>query len=164
MTRIIGIDPGLANIGWGVIEQDRDKLQRIRSGIITTSSKLPEEQRLHQLADHLKDIIRDTGPKVLAYEKTFYNKPTMAGVYKATGAIVLTAMQMGIVTCSYQPQQIKQAVTGSRSADKRYMKTYVCSILGSLNGAGEHEVDALAVAITRAHSGWYEELEERVYS
>ena len=148
--KVLGIDPGLANTGWAVIEYlPNGEIKCLNGGTIITRSGQPEGKRLEFIITRIEQAILQFQPCLGAYEKTYFNKPSMEKVYKTTGAIMVLFHKAGIEFEGYQPQVIKQGITGNRSANKDQIKRCVESIIRArLDKCSEHQIDAVAVAIT----------------
>ena len=118
--RILGIDPGVATVGVGVIESDRGHQQMMQYGAITTSAGLPLATRLVQIADDLEELIRQFKPDEIAIEELFFSKNITTGiaVAHARGVILCTAERLQVPIYEYTPMQVKQAVVGYGLADK----------------------------------------------
>lgn len=151
---ILGIDPGLADTGYGVLIKDRE-LEYLIHGSIKTKAGLAIADRLAIIYRELKSIIKKYSPEVIAVEKLFFckNVKTALEVGQARGVILLTASQATLQLEEYTPLQVKQAVVGYGNADKRQVQLMVKTIL-NLKKIPEPDdaADALAVAICCAHS------------
>src|SRR4051812_44868721 len=112
--RIIGVDPGTATTGFGIIEHDHGKLKFLDAGVITTPAGQPMPERLITLHNELAEVIRDAAPGQAAVESLFFatNVTTAITVGQARGVILLTLAEAGLIAAEYTPMQIKQAVTG----------------------------------------------------
>ena len=154
--RILGIDPGLATIGWGVIESYGSRHKPIAYGAIETPAKLPVEKRLAQIYYDLTKIIDRYSPEAIAVEELFFNTNITTGirVAEARGVILLCAEHKNIPLSEYTPLQVKQSVVGYGRADKKQVITMV-SLLLSLPAPPKPDdtADALAIAICHAHCG-----------
>lgn len=149
--KILGIDPGFAIVGYGVVSDEGNALQPGSYGVITTSAKLELLERLQLIHWELDKIITQTKPDVIAVEKVFFSKnvKTAMDVGQARGVILLTAVQHKIPVVEFTPNEIKQAIAAYGSAGKAQIQQMVKVLLGL------HEIpkpddaaDALAVAIT----------------
>lgn len=154
--RILGIDPGLATIGWGIIETNGSKHRYVAYGSIETPSKLPVEKRLSQIYFDLTEIINKFSPEAVAVEELFFNTNITTGirVAEARGVILLCAEHKQIPIFEYTPLQVKQSVVGYGRADKKQVITMVTLLL-SLPAPPKPDdtADALAIAICHAHCG-----------
>ena len=153
---ILGIDPGLAIVGWGVVEYKGTKFRTVDYGAITTPKEMNTQQRLKRIYDELADIIRKYRPEQVAIEELFFNTNTTTGirVSEARGVILLICEQAHIGIFEYTPLQVKQAVVGYGRADNKQVITMVTMLLGlSEPPKPDDTADALAIAICHAHSG-----------
>lgn len=165
--RVLGIDPGTATVGWGVVEQIEGKLKSVAYGHISTSPKDDPADRLKEIAQDLKNIIRTYAPDEATVEKLFFfkNQKTIIEVAQARGVILLTLAEKIPTLSEYTPLQIKQALTGYGRADKRQMQEMVKSILGlSTIPKPDDTADALAIAICHIHSSHTHRAIERARS
>ena len=154
--RILGIDPGIAIVGWGVVDYTGNKFTPIAYGSIQTPKELTTEQRLERIYHELTDIIKTYSPQSMAVEELFFNTNQTTGirVAQARGVILLAGEQAGISIAEYTPLQVKQSVVGYGRADKRQVIAMVTRILGLPKPPKPDDTaDALALAITHAHSG-----------
>lgn len=153
--KILGIDPGTAIMGWGLIEYEKGKVIPLKYGCIETESVAPMPQRLAKIYNELSDIIERDCPDEVAIEELFYfkNAKTVITVAQARGAAIICAENMGLPVFEYTPLQIKQALTGYGRADKKQMQEMV-RITCKLDHCPKPDdaADALAVAITHAQS------------
>ncbi len=149
--RIIGIDPGTGILGFGVIDYVKGQLSLVDAGVIRTPVKEDDAVRLLTIYDELTEIIRLTNPTVMSVEKLFFsrNVTTAMTVAQARGVVLLCGMKAGMTIFEYTPMQIKQAITGYGSADKKQMQEMVRVIL-QLKAIPKPDdaADALATAIT----------------
>ncbi|MDD7363357.1 MAG: crossover junction endodeoxyribonuclease RuvC [Peptoniphilus sp.] len=153
--RILGIDPGLATMGYGIIDVEGSRLRPIEYGTIETSSKTAYSKRLYQLFEELTKIIRESEPDEVAMEELFFNKniTTAISVAQARGVEILACMQEGLEIYEYTPLQIKQAVVGYGRADKRQVQEMVKMYLHLKEiPRPDDAADGLAIAITHIHS------------
>lgn len=153
--RIIGIDPGTATIGWGVIDETGGKSAAVAYGHIQTKKTASSEDRLLQLSDELSTLLEMYQPEESAVEDLFFstNVKTAIAVAQARGVIILTLRRFGGTIASYNPLQIKQALTGYGKADKQQMQQMVKSILHLKNvPKPDDTADALAIALCHASS------------
>ena len=151
---ILGIDPGTATTGFGVIEVKDGELKFIDCGCICTESKLEMPFRLHCIAKDLKKIIRDYKPDLAAVEDLFFfkNAKTALKVGQARGVVLQTLATAKIPISEFTPLQVKQALTGYGRADKRQIQEMVKTILNLADiPKPDDAADALAVAITLGH-------------
>lgn len=158
---IIGIDPGIAITGYGVINYEGNKFTPIDYGAITTSTKSSMPQRLSILHRGLDELIQKHRPDSFAVEELFFNKnvKTALIVGHARGVILVTAYQQNLNIFEYTPLQVKQAVVGYGRAEKQQVQQMVKILLNLKEIPKPDDVaDALAVAICHAHSSYMGEL------
>ena len=153
--RVLGIDPGYAIVGWGVIDYTGNRFTPIAFGAVTTEAGVPFEVRLRQVYEGVSEAIRLYEPEVLAIEKLFYqhNQTTVIGVAEARGVILLAAAQAGLPIEEFTPMQVKLAVTGYGKAVKKQVQE-MTRILLHLDKVPKPDdtADALAMAITYCHT------------
>ncbi len=154
MVVVLGIDPGTANTGYGVVVARGQKMGALDGGTIETSSTEPLERRLTHIHAEIKALIAEHRPDAMAIEALFFgqNAHSASAVGQARGVVLLAAGMADVPCFSYTPQQIKQAVCGSGRADKGQVQRMTGSLL-SLDSPPEpdHAADALAVAICHAN-------------
>ena len=153
--RVLGIDPGYAIVGWGVIEQEGIRFKAVDFGAVCTQAGVPFEQRLVQVYEGIKQVCETYKPEALAIEKLYYqhNQTTVIGVAEARGVILLAAAQAGLPIYEYTPMQVKQAVTGYGKAVKKQVQE-MTRVLLHLPAVPKPDdtADALAMAITFCHT------------
>jgi crossover junction endodeoxyribonuclease RuvC len=162
---ILGVDPGLANTGWGVIERDGSRLRCVAYGCIETRSAEQLAQRLLAIHDGVRDIIARYGPRECAVESVFFgsNAKSAFATGQARGVALLATADARLLLGDYSPVQIKNAVVGSGTAEKAQVQYMVRVMLGlDHEPRPDHAADALAVAITHAHLRGRAALESRV--
>ena len=150
---VIGIDPGTANTGFGVIRVSASRMVALDGGVIETDSGAPVADRLAKLHQILGELIRWHEPKALALEELFFGKNVASAlsVGEARGVAMLAAAMQGLPCFDYTPQAVKKAVCGSGSADKEQIQRMVASLLGLPEPpTPDHAADAFAVAICHA--------------
>ncbi len=151
---ILGIDPGLANTGWGIVET-RGTMCRARAyGSVSTKSSEALDRRLRQIYEEIEGAIKTYQPSSLAIEKIFFgeNQRSAIATAHARGAAIVACAEAGLDVGEYTPMQIKQAVVGTGAADKRQVIFMVRSILElDHDPRPDHCADALAAAICHAH-------------
>ena len=155
--RILGIDPGYALMGYGVIEQNGNRMKVIECGSISTGPSASMPERLKYLYSSLMDIIADTDPEHAALEELFYNTnaKTVINVGQARGVAVLACVNSGLPGAEYTPLQVKQALVGDGRAEKKQVQQMVKAILGLEKvPRPDDTADALAVAICHANSSY----------
>ena len=153
--RVLGIDPGYAIVGWGVVDYGGNRFAPVDFGAVCTDAGVPFERRLDEVYTGIKEVIERTRPEVLAIEKLFYqhNQTTVIGVAEARGVILLSAVQHDVDIYEYTPMQIKLAVTGNGHADKKQVQQMVKMLLGLDEiPRPDDAADALAVALTHAQT------------
>ena len=148
--RIIGIDPGLARVGYGIIDEIEGKKIMIDCGIIETKSTLKEEKRLLEIANDLSSIINKWDPNYAAVEKFFfYRSSTTISVVQARGVIMMTLGKYNLPIQEFPPMQIKLAVTGFGHSDKDEVLNSVMHELNiTVPPKPDDAADALAIALT----------------
>ena len=153
--RILGIDPGYAIVGFGVLDADRGKARLVRCGAINTRAGTPMPLRLLQIQEDLETLIRDFSPDVMAIEELFFNTnvTTAIGVAQARGVILATAARLGVHIFEYSPSQVKIAVVGYGKAERRQVMDMTKRILGlSAVPKPDDAADAVAIALCHARS------------
>lgn len=159
MTLILGIDPGTATTGYGLVRDQRDgSLQAVDFGIIATPKDMPMPQRLVAIHTELQTLIARHQPDSAGLEKLFFQKniTTALTVGQARGVILLALAQAGLQVGEYTPNEVKQAVSGYGSADKKQMQEMVRVLLGlPETPKPDDAADALAIAITHLHTHRY---------
>lgn len=154
VRRVLGIDPGLANTGFGVVDFANGRYRMVSYGCITTLSTEPLGIRLLKIASRLQAVIDEFKPTEAGMEELFFVKNVSSGisVAEAKGVCTLVLAQNCINLTEYKPNQIKQAVTGTTKADKELVEKYVKILLGlEVEPKPDHAADALACAITHLH-------------
>ena len=153
MAKIIGVDPGLASTGWGVIRAEGNRLDHVANGQIKTDPLMPLAQRLAKLADELDRILAEHQPVAAAAEEVFVNKNPQSTLKlgQARGVALMCAARAGIAVGEYAPALVKKALVGTGGADKSQIHAMVGRLLPGVKIAGPDAADALAVAITHAH-------------
>ncbi|MBA3807177.1 MAG: crossover junction endodeoxyribonuclease RuvC [Solirubrobacterales bacterium] len=152
---VLGIDPGLANTGYGVVARRGGHLVALDGGVIQTRVEAPQERRLADIHAAVEALIDEHEPDAMALEQLYFgqNVRTAFAVGQARGVVMLAAGQRGLECTSYTPQQVKGAVCGSGRAQKDQVARMVKTLLGLLEEPRpDHASDALAVAICHANS------------
>ena len=152
---ILGIDPGIARVGWGAVKDDLGKQVAIDYGCFETSASLSLDDRLAKIHKFVIGLIEKFKPNVLAVEQLYFaaNVKTALTVGQARGVIILAGAKANLQTVSYTPLQVKQALTGYGRADKKQIGMMVKSILNLPKVITQDDTaDALAVALTHAFS------------
>lgn len=155
MLRILGIDPGIAIVGFGVLDSDKGKQTMVQYGAINTEAGLPLATRLVQIQTDLEQLIMQFRPDEIAIEELFFSKNITTGIAVAhgRGIILYTAEKLGVPIYEYTPMQVKQAVVGYGLAEKRQVMDMVKRIL-KLKAVPKPDdaADALAIALCHARS------------
>lgn len=149
--RIIGIDPGLGRVGYGIIEIKEEEKKFLDCGVIETNKSMNEEDRLFEIYNDLNTLIDHWKPDIAAVEKFFfYKSSTTISVVQARGVIMMVLASKNIKVSEYTPSQVKLAVAGSGKASKKEIIEAVMYIL-NLNCAPKPDdsADALAIALTK---------------
>ena len=152
---ILGIDPGLATLGYGVIETQGDRRHMIQFGTVTTPAGVAMPYRLRAFAQGVRQLMDVYQPDEVAFEELFFSKNITTGmaVSMARGVALATVVERTDNLYEYTPMQIKQAVTGYGGADKHQVQLMVKMLLGMKDIARPDDAaDALAVALTHANS------------
>ncbi|NLT97581.1 MAG: crossover junction endodeoxyribonuclease RuvC [Christensenellaceae bacterium] len=152
---ILGIDPGLALMGYGVVRYENSKLSLVDCGTIVTEAGMPLPRRLNIIHESVRKLIRRHDPDCIACEELFAGKnvTTVIGVAQARGAAMAAAFGTGAALFEYTPMQIKQAVVGYGHADKKQIQEMIRLLLGlDQLIRPDDAADAVACAICHAHS------------
>ncbi|AKM84960.1 TPA: crossover junction endodeoxyribonuclease RuvC [Patescibacteria group bacterium] len=158
-TIILGLDPGTATTGYGVVAHDGVKAHYLTHGCITTPKTDLTATRLHDIAKALRALIKKYQPDLVAVEELFFarNVTTAMNVSQARGVLLQVAAEAHTQIRSYTPLQVKQAITGYGRADKQQMQKMIKMILGLKEiPKPDDAADALAVAVTAAHASTLE--------
>lgn len=151
---ILGIDPGYAIVGWGVVEYNHSKFRVLGYGAITTEATTPFPERLQIIYNDMCYLFDKYKPEAMSMEKLFYNsnQKTVIDVAQARGVITLAAQMYGKDIFEYTPLQVKQSVTGYGRAEKKQVMEMTKSILGLKEvPKPDDTADALAMAICHGH-------------
>jgi crossover junction endodeoxyribonuclease RuvC len=152
---ILGLDPGTATTGFGVVSVEGGRLAHLGHGCITTPKSLSAAERLVMIVQKLKVILDTYQPTSVAIEEIFFtnNVTTAISVAQARGAMIATVADRDLRVAGYTPLQVKQAVTGDGRADKLQIQKMVTMILGLAEvPSPDDAADAIAIAIAHAHS------------
>ena len=153
--RILGIDPGIAIVGFGLIESNRGSVQMLQYGAVTTEAGLPLATRLVQIENDMTALIAQLKPDEIAVEELFFSKNITTGIAVAhgRGVILCTAERLGVPIFEYTPMQVKQAVAGYGLADKKQVMDMTKRLL-NLKAVPKPDdaADARAIAICHARS------------
>ena len=152
--RILGIDPGLARVGYGVIDTSNGQQQMLDCGIIRTNPGIDDGERMVEIAGDLRQLIRRWKPQLAAVEKFFfYRSSTTISVVQARGVIIMTLARFRVPMVEFPPMQIKLALAGSGHAEKDEV---LDAVMRELNldqpPRPDDAADALAIALT----GWFQ--------
>ena len=153
--RILGIDPGFATIGFGLVEAERGQVHMVTYGAITTPAGLPLSRRLYQIGTDMEDLISQLKPDVISIEELFFNTniTTSIAVAHGRGVILYAAEKCGIPLYEYTPSQVKLAVTGYGKAEKRQVMEMTKRLLKLKSvPRPDDAADALALALCHARS------------
>ena len=153
--RILGIDPGYAIVGFGILEADRGQARLLRCGAINTPAGVPMPARLLRIQEDMETLIREFSPDVMAIEELFFNTnvTTAIGVAQARGVILASAARLGVEIFEYTPSQVKIAVVGYGKAEKRQVMEMTRRILGlAAVPRPDDAADAVAIALCHARS------------
>jgi crossover junction endodeoxyribonuclease RuvC len=149
-VRVLGIDPGTANTGYGVVERRRGRLVARDGGVITTAPSVAPERRLAAIHARIVELLDEHDVGFVAIEDLYFgaNARSAFAVGQARGVVMLAAGQRGLACAAYTPQQVKGAVCGSGRADKDQVQRMVQALLALTHPpTPDHAADALAVAI-----------------
>jgi crossover junction endodeoxyribonuclease RuvC len=152
-VRILGLDPGLGRMGWGVIEVSGTRLSHVAHGVIATRAGDGLGLRLLKLHDEVARIIAEFGPGAIAVEQAFVHKDPSAALKlgHARAVALLAAAEAGLEIAEYAPNHIKKSVVGAGHADKRQIQMMVRRLLPACGVEAGDAADALAAAIAHAH-------------
>lgn len=151
--RLIGLDPGLRNTGWGIIDVRENRLTYVADGTVSPKSKQDLAYRLRDLHEGLAKVLMDYEPDEAAVEETFVNKNPASTLKlgEARGVVVLAPALAGLPVAEYSANRIKKSVVGAGHAGKSQVQMMVSRILPGCNFSSADAADALAVAICHAH-------------
>lgn len=151
--RILGLDPGLRNTGWGIIEASANRLTHVANGVVRSDAGADIDRRLLQLHEGVWEILGRFHPDEAAIEETFVNRnpESTLKLGLARGAIVVAPARAGLTVSEYAPNRVKKSVVGVGHANKDQVQMMVARLLPGARVAGPDAADALAVAICHAH-------------
>ena len=151
--KLLGIDPGLRNTGWGVIETDGNRLVYVGDGVVTSDPSLSLAERLVQLHDGLLKVIERFQPKEAAVEETFVNvnPSSTLKLGQARGIALFVPSKSGLRVSEYSPNLIKKSLVGSGHASKEQVQMMINTLLPGCDFQTADSADALAIAICHAH-------------
>ncbi len=152
--RILGLDPGSRVCGYGVIDQRERSLVYVECGVLTSPEDRPMEFRLGEIACGLREVIAELAPTVVVIEDVFvhHNARSALALAQARGMALAVVGLAGLQVASYPPALVKKTVTGSGGADKQQVGRMVMALIGLTSLPRADASDALAVAITHAHT------------
>ncbi len=151
--RLLGLDPGLRNTGWGVIDATDNRLRHVANGVVGTDARLSLAERLVQLEEGLAAVIERFAPVEAAVEETFVNRNpgSTLKLGQARGIALLVPARAGLAVAEYPPNMVKKAVVGTGHAAKEQVQMMVRTLLPGCTITDADAADALAVAICHAH-------------
>jgi crossover junction endodeoxyribonuclease RuvC len=151
---VLGIDPGLANTGYGVVRRAGSRFEVLAHGTVRTKASTPTEERLLQLYEGLAAVLAATPVDAASIEAFFVHPVSTAsmGMAAARGALLVSCAKAGIAVTEYTPTAIKQSITGNGRADKHQVRGMVTRITG-VDADTDHSADAIAAAICHASAG-----------
>ena len=152
---ILGIDPGVATIGFGIIRAERGKNTLIQYGVITTPPGIPLSERLLQISNDMEQLLETFKPDEMAVEELFFTKNITTGISVAhgRGVILLAAEKMGVPVFEYTPMQVKQSVVGYGKAEKKQVMLMTQRLLNMKEiPRPDDAADALAIAICHSRA------------
>ncbi len=158
IMRVLGIDPGTATTGWGVVESRGARLIHIAHGVITTPAGMAFEKRLERIYSGITSLIAEYRPDGVSIERLFFKQNVTNGitVAQARGVIALAAVHAGLRIGEFSPREVKAAISGDGGADKRGMQKMI-KILLNLDAVPKPDdaADALGIAICQIHAGTF---------
>ena len=151
--KLLGIDPGLRNTGWGIIESEGSRLTYVGDGVVKSDAKLSLAERLVQLHDGLLKIHKEFQPSEAAVEETFVNvnPSSTLKLGQARGIALFVPSKFGLPVFEYSPNLIKKSIVGSGHASKEQVQMMVNALLPGCNFESADSADALAIAICHSH-------------
>ena len=156
MTRILGIDPGYAIMGWGVIEKTGNKFKPVAYGALTTDKDMPMPMRLKTLYSGLMDIIAEYEPEEMSIEQLYFNDNAKTAIFvgQARGVAILAAANSGVEIYEYTPLEIKMSITGYGRAEKQQIQFMVKTLLNLKEvPKPDDTADVIAAAICHGRNG-----------
>lgn len=153
--RILGVDPGIATVGFGIVDSEKNRQKLVGCGVITTPAHTPLSSRLDQIYSDLEELIRLYRPDAMSVEELFFNTNITTGISVAhgRGVILLCAYRCGLSVYEYTPLQVKQAVVGYGRAEKKQVQDMVRRILNLPSvPKPDDAADAVALALCHARS------------
>ena len=158
IQRIIGVDPGLNNTGFGILDYRGSKIKVVAYGLVSPPAKESIPNRLEYLNSHMNDLIDKFNPMSMAIEDSFYSQNVKSAILlgQARGVLLLSAASKGIPSMVYAPRKVKQSVTGSGSSSKRQVKYMVEKILKIDKNISSLDItDALAIGLCHINQNKY---------
>ena len=158
IQRIIGVDPGLNNTGFGILDYRGSKIKVVAYGLVTPPTEESIPNRLEYLNSHMNDLIDKFNPMSMAIEDSFYSQNVKSAILlgQARGVLLLSAASKGIPSMVYAPRKVKQSVTGSGSSSKRQVKYMVEKILKIDKNISSLDItDALAIGLCHINQNKY---------
>ena len=151
--RIVGIDPGLRQTGWGIVESELNNLRFVAAGTVRSDARLALAERLRQIHDGLAEVVAAHRPLAAAVESTFVNKDAAATLKlgQARGIAMLVPAKAGLAVAEYAPNAVKKAIVGAGHSEKRQIRMMVKVLLPKASFDSDDAADALAIAICHAH-------------
>ena len=152
--RIIGLDPGLASTGWGIVDYEKSRIKYLAHGCIETEAALPRAERLFKIYREINNILDTYNPSEAAMETLYFGKNVSSAiaVAEARGVLSLAMAERNLPLAECTPNQIKQAVVGVKKAEKEQVQEMAALILGlPVIPKPDHAADALGAAICTAH-------------
>jgi crossover junction endodeoxyribonuclease RuvC len=152
---VLGIDPGVASVGFGAVRSEYGKLARLVHGVIKTPARVPLARRLLLISEDMNELLDKLNPDHVAVEQLYFSKNITTGipVAHARGVILLEAARRGLPVYEYGPMQVKQAVVGYGAADKKQMMAMIKLLLSmDKNPRPDDAADALGVAVCHAQT------------
>jgi crossover junction endodeoxyribonuclease RuvC len=160
-VRVLGLDPGTATTGYGIVDAEDGEFTAVTYGVIKTPAKMPMPQRLQIIQQELQQLLDEFQPDTVGIEEVFFgrNVTTAITVGQARGVLLLTVANAGLPIGEYSPPKIKDAVTGYGKADKAQVQMMVRNLLDlEETPRPDDAADGLAVAITHYHYQRFESL------
>jgi crossover junction endodeoxyribonuclease RuvC len=153
VIRILGLDPGLARMGWGVIEMSGTRLSHVAHGVLITDAKAGLGPRLMVLFEALSEIVARIEPQAIAIEQAFVHKDPSAALKlgQARAVALLAGARAGLEIAEYAPNHVKKCVVGAGHAGKEQVQAMVRRLLPTAHVTSADAADALALAIAHAH-------------
>ena len=151
--RVLGLDPGSRNTGFGIVESDGNRLRGVHSGRIAPPARLDLPHRLHAIAERAGALMEEHAPDCVAVEEAFYHESVRSTLVlgHVRGALLVAAVQRGLRIAEYSPREVKLSVAGSGAAAKVQVAFMVRRMLGVKGALGADAADALAVALCHLH-------------